>query len=90
MTSRPPLPRFLVAQACVATLVLVWRLLGVDAERLPADWPFALSLYALAAVFVRTERAGAWLALAAGTWLATLHLWGQVPLAIGALRQGSP
>lgn len=90
MAPRAPMPPFLAVQACVATLVLLWRVLGVDAERLPGDWPFALAAYALAAVFVRGERAGSWLALGAGAWMAGIHLWGQVPLAVAALRQGSP
>jgi hypothetical protein len=84
------MPAFQVAQACVAMLLLCWRVLGVDAERLPGDWPFAFSIFALAASLVRNERAISWLALGAGAWLTGIHLWGQLPLAIAALRQGSP
>jgi hypothetical protein len=84
------IPLYVVVQAALAVAVLLWRVLGVDGARLPADWPFVLSLYALASVFVSNERAATGLALAAGGWLAAIHLSGQVPLVLAALRQGPP
>jgi hypothetical protein len=90
MTARPRIAPFLAVQACLATALLLWRILGVDAARLPGDWVFVLSLYALAAALVPGEKAATGLALAAGGWLATIHAWGQVPLVLAALRQGAP